>query len=228
MKKNYFLIAGLLLCALVANAQDRIYWGVPNVAISSAKFDGSDIKQVVTISGQTYDMETDYYKGIIYWGEGKYVKKANIDGTNAQTLATVVGQVGGLALDLTNNKLYFSRYAGSAAALIMKCNLDGTELDTIVTSPINNGYTYNLSISPTLQKLYWTEQANSGTGSNSVLRCNLDGSNVETLVTTSNFMPGLAIDEKKSKTVYSLLAGQQSNDYGHDLFHHSNRGFWFL
>lgn len=198
MKKTYLLIACLLLSKFMANAQDRIYYGVPGVAISSVKFDGSDIKQVVTISGQTYDMETDYYKGIIYWGEGRYVKKANIDGTNAQTLATVVRQVGGLALDLTNNKLYFSEFQGPNA-LIVQCNLDGTDIDTIVTSPISYGQTYTLAISPTLQKLYWTERANSGTGSNSVLRCNLDGSNVETLMTISNFMPGLAIDDKNQK-----------------------------
>lgn len=198
MKKIYLLLVCLMALQVAVKAQDRIYYGVPSVAISSSKLDGSDIKQVVTISGQTYDMETDYYKGVLYWGEGSYVKKANIDGTNAQTLTTVSGQVGGLALDLTNNKLYFSRYSGSSNVLIMKCNLDGTNLDTIVTSPITNGNNYNLSISPTLQKLYWTEEATSGS-SNSVLRCNLDGSNVETLMTISNFMPGLAIDEKNQK-----------------------------
>lgn len=196
MKKNYLLLACLVGCALVANAQDRIYWGVPSSSISSAKFDGTDIKQSVTLSAQTYDMETDFYKNILYWGEGAQVKKANTDGTNSETLYTAGGMIGALALDLTNNKLYFSEFGGGSNVRIMQCNLDGTELHTIVTSTISGGQTYTLSISPTLQKLYWTEQNVSG---NYVLRCNLDGTIVETLMTVPNFMPGLTIDEKNQK-----------------------------
>ncbi|MDR3706205.1 MAG: DUF5050 domain-containing protein [Paludibacteraceae bacterium] len=194
MKKIYLLLVYFIALQVAVKAQDRIYWGVPNVAISSAKFDGTDIKQAVTLSGQTYDMETDFYKNVLYWGDGSTVKKANADGTNVQTLYTASGTIGALALDLTNNKLYFSQY-GSTHALIVRCNLDGTGLDTIVTSPISSASTYTLAISTTLQKLYWTEYSTSSY----VLRCNLDGTNVETLMTVSNFMPGLSIDEKNQK-----------------------------
>ena len=143
-------------------------------------------------------METDFYKGILYWGDGRFVKKANTDGTNLQTLYTGSNQIGGLALDLINNKLYFSDY-GSANVTIRRCNLDGTGMEVIVTSPnYLNGRTYNLTISPTLQKLYWTESTISNANS-IIMRCNLDGTNVETLITTTSFIPGLTIDEKNQR-----------------------------
>ncbi|MDP4271898.1 MAG: IPT/TIG domain-containing protein, partial [Bacteroidota bacterium] len=196
MRKTFTLLFIFLITLQVAvKAQDRIYWGIPSNNISSAKLDGTDVKVSVALSGQTYDMETDFYKGILYWGDRSSVKKANTDGTNLQALYTGSKLIGGLALDLIHNKLYFSEFGGGSNVIIRRCNLDGTGMEVIVTSPISNGQTYNLTISTTLQKLYWTEQS----ASNSVMRCNLDGTNVETLMTVSNFMPGLTIDEKNQR-----------------------------
>lgn len=197
ISKSLVIVLFLLLLQESVNAQDRIFWGVASMNISSAKFDGTDIRQSTTISGQTYDMETDFYKNVLYWGEGNSIKKANTDGTNVQILYTGTGTIGGLALDLTNNKLYFNKY-GLTNVPLMRCNLDGTGLETIATSPVSRGNTYTLSISTTLNKIYWTEQT-SGSSSNYVMRCGLDGSNIETLMTVSNFMPGLTIDEKNQK-----------------------------
>ena len=71
--------------------------GVPGNNISSAKFDGTDIRQTVTLSEwNTFDMETDFYKNEIYWGEGYKVKKAKTDGTGLQNLYTASGTIGGL------------------------------------------------------------------------------------------------------------------------------------
>ena len=197
MKRHYLLFLFLLVLQLSLNAQDRIYWGIPSRNISSAKLDGTDVKLSVALSGQTFDMETDFYKGILYWGDDRYVKKANTDGTNLQTLYTSTGRIGGLALDLINNKLYFSDY-GSGKVIIRRCNLDGTGMEVIVTSPNSNLNTYNLTISTTIQKLYWTESTISNTNS-IIMRCNLDGTNVETVKTTTSFIPGLTIDEKNQR-----------------------------
>ena len=197
MKKTLLLLFFLITLQVAVKAQNRIYWGIPSKNISSAKLDGTDVKQSVALSGQTFDMETDFYKGILYWGDYHSVKKANTDGTNLQTLHTGSNQIGGLALDLINNKLYFSDY-GSGNVIIRRCNLDGTGMEVIVTSPNSNLYTYNLTISPTLQKLYWTESTSSNANS-IIMRCNLDGTNIETLLITTNFIPGLTIDEKNQR-----------------------------
>jgi hypothetical protein len=205
MRKVYLFFC-LIMIQVTINAQDRIFWGVPNSNISSAGLDGSDIQQSVTLAAQTYDMETDFYKNILYWGEGGTVKKANWDGTGVQTLYTTSGtMVGALALDLTNNKLYFSTFGGGSNVIIRRCNLDGTDEETILTSPNASGSTYTLSISPSLQKMYWCEQNVTG---NRVMRCNLDGTSIETLLTVSNFIPGMAIDEKNQKL---FLAYWQDN-----------------
>lgn len=201
MKKNYLLLACLVGCALMANAQDRIYWGIPNYAISSAKFDGTDTRHSITLSGTVIDIETDFHTNIIYWGENSQVKKANTNGTNSKTLYTgTYGYIGGIALDLANNKLYFSQFDAKARMLIFQCNLDGTNLDTIVESPMSRGMNYNLTISPTLQKLYWAEKHTAG---NSIMRCNLDGTNIEELMTVTNIIAGLAIDEQNQKLYFA-------------------------
>lgn len=197
MRKIIYLIFCLTAISLTVNGQDRIYWGIFSNSLKSAKFDGSDLKQLGAVPSGCYDMETDFYKNEMYWGDGVYIKKGNTDGTNVQILYTTPsGFTGGLALDLANKKLYFG-IRGVANVLICQCNLDGTDLKTIATSPLRNGQSYTLSISTTLQKLYWTEQ--NGSASNSVLRCNLDGSNIEVLMTVANFMPGLTIDDKNQK-----------------------------
>jgi len=187
MKKTLLLLFILLTTIQIAvKAQNRIYWGIPgpNGNISSAKLDGTDVTPSVALSGQTFDMETDFYKGILYWGDNNFVKKANTDGTNLQILYTGSKNIGGFALDLINNKLYFSEF-GSGNVIIRRCNLDGTGMEVIVTSPnYSNGRTYNLTISPTLQKLYWTESTSVNANS-IIMRCNLEGTNVETLMTTN-------------------------------------------
>ncbi len=197
MKKTLLLLCILLTTIQIAiKAQDRIYWGISDKSISSAKLDGTDVKLSVALSGQTFDMETDFYKGILYWGEDHSVKKANTDGTNLQTLYAGSMDIGGLALDLIHNKLYFSEFGG-AHVIIRRCNLDGTGMEVIVTSPISSEETFSLAISPTLQKLYWTE---SNSNNNSIImRCNLDGTNIETLKATTSFIPGLTIDEKNQR-----------------------------
>jgi len=197
MKKTLLLLCILLTTIQIAiKAQDRIYWGISDKSISSAKIDGTDVKLSVALSGQTFDMETDFYKGILYWGEDHSVKKANTDGTNLQTLYAGSMDIGGLALDLIHNKLYFSEFGG-AHVIIRRCNLDGTGMEVIVTSPISSEETFSLAISPTLQKLYWTE---SNSNNNSIImRCNLDGTNIETLKATTSFIPGLTIDEKNQR-----------------------------
>jgi hypothetical protein len=142
MKSIYLFFLCLITFQVITNAQDRIYWGIPVENISSAKLDGTDIKLSVALSGQTYDMETDFYNNVLYWGDDLSVKKANTDGTNLQVLYTIgsMREIGGLALDLINNKLYFSE-SGGDNVILRRCNLDGTGMEIIVTSPISNGYT---------------------------------------------------------------------------------------
>ena len=205
MRKTFTLLFIFLITLQVAvKAQDRIYWGIYRSNISSAKLDGTDVKPSVTVSDAIYDMETDFYKGILYWGDGHFVKKANTDGTNLQTLYPGSKTIGGLALDLINNKLYFSEYGGGNV-IIRRCNLDGTGMEVIVTSPNSGMETYNLAISTTLQKLYWTESESSNTNS-IIMRCNLDGTNIETLMTTTSFTPGLTIDEKNQRLYLAYWA----------------------
>jgi hypothetical protein len=206
----HLLFILLLIFQGAAKAQDRIYWGVngSDANISSAQLDGSDIRKSASVTTrQGYDMETDFYKKILYFGDGAYVKKCNLDGSDMKTIYTATSGwlIGGLALDLKNNKLYYSQFQQSVGIItIFRSNLDGTGIEPIITSTA--GQTYNLAISQSLQKLYWTV-ANGAT--TTVYRSNLDGTGVETLASLGAFVPGICIDEDNQKL---YLAYWQNNE----------------
>ena len=211
MRKTLHLLFILLLVFQgAAKAQDRIYWGVngSTANISSARLDGTDIQKSVSLTTtQGYDMETDFYKKILYFGDGAFVKKCNLDGSGMQTIYTATPGyiIGGLALDLINNKLYYSQFQqGVGAITIFRSNLDGTGIEPIITS--TTGQTYNLVVSNSLQKLYWTVSIGNAS---TVYRSNLDGTGVEQLTTLPTFVPGICIDEENQKL---YLAYWQNNE----------------
>ena len=68
--------------------------------------------------------------GYIYWVEPTKIRRANLDGTGVQDLVTGVTQGRGIALDLTDNHIYWTE-AGSSK--IRRANLDGTGVQDLIT-----------------------------------------------------------------------------------------------
>jgi hypothetical protein len=110
------------------------------------------------------------------------ILSANPDGSGV----TVILQEGrelpdGLAVDAAAGHLYWTNMGNPKAndGAILRCNLDGGELTTIVPS----GGTFTpkqLQLEAVARKLYWCDREGMR-----VMRANLDGSAIETLVDTS-------------------------------------------
>jgi hypothetical protein len=109
MKRIFTALIAFVALALTAQAQDKIYWGqvvqgAPNgnpTIIGSVNFDGTNSAAVTPLTSFLYDLEIDFYKGIVYWAEnGKGLMKVNTDGSNVQTVVAAPAlQMGAVALD---------------------------------------------------------------------------------------------------------------------------------
>jgi hypothetical protein len=132
---------------------------------------------------------------------GGRVMSCNPDGSD---LRTIVGQAGhmpdGIVVDENNGHIYWTNMGtlGANDGSIIRANLDGTNLTTIVPS----GGTHTakqLQLDKKNRKLYWCDREGMR-----VMRVNLDGSNIETVIETGhddeerrdarNWCVGIALD----------------------------------
>jgi hypothetical protein len=151
---------------------------------------------------------------------GGRVLSANPDGSDV----TVIVQEGrelpdGLAVDAAAGHLYWTNMGSPKAndGTILRCNLDGSHLTTIVSS----GGTFTpkqLQLDPVGRKLYWSDREGMR-----VMRANLDGSAIETLVDTSagderpgadarKWCVGIAVDAEDGLFYWTQKGGDNAGE----------------
>jgi parallel beta-helix repeat protein len=136
----------------------------------------------------------------IYWTDADNsgqatakVWRANLDGTNAQTLVTPGGlNPRFIDLDEAGGKMYWTDIGR-----IDRANLDGTGVVTLVTGlPAPVG----IAIDVPGGKLYWTDES-----ANKIQRANLDGTGVQDLMTGLDGPRGLALDLVNRKMYWTTI-----------------------
>ena len=109
-----------------------------------------------------------------------------MDGSNIETIFITESHISGFALDINEDKLYWTDdvYLPTEdikidrGDQIRRASLDGSNIETLVTTE-ERRYSFTVAGG----KLYWMEEERSTLEGE--IRCaNLDGSNIETLVTT--------------------------------------------
>lgn len=138
-------------------------------------------------------VEFDEVNGKMYWvdsgmfhkvnGANDYLARADIDGSNQEILASVLGGRD-IALDNTNAKIYWAD--NSAAPTIKRAALDGSSVETIISTGIS--FVTGLDIDEANEKLYWLDLP-----SGKIQRSDLDGSNIEDVVTDIAYGVALAV-----------------------------------
>ena len=88
----------------------------------------------------------------------------------------------GIALDVAAGKMYWTDRGNE---WIQRANLDGSEVEGLVTSGLDSPYGIALDVAA--GKMYWTDA-----GTDKIQRANLDGSVVEDLVTSGLRSPAQA------------------------------------
>jgi sugar lactone lactonase YvrE len=118
----------------------KIYWStaVTDVLgeIRRANLDGSNQQVVIADYGRPASIALDVSGGKIYWTDyvNDVVRRANLDGTGRQTLYVVGANLNpdGIALNLTERKVYWAQSYQNDRDKIMRMNLDGTSPEDVL------------------------------------------------------------------------------------------------
>ena len=168
--------------------------------IQRANLDGSNIETLVSeleAPARLVAIVLDVDEGKIYWtnndrgatlpGRAK-IQRANLDGSNIETLvARLIGPFG-IALDVDGGKIYWTGTHG-----IQRANLDGSNIKTLVTNDFRVA-SLGIALDVAEGRMYWTDMEEYAPGTGNVQRANLDGSNIETLVSGLETPFGIALD----------------------------------
>ena len=157
----------------------KMYWvDVDNFVIRRADLDGTNQEDIVT-SGLEFPsaIAVDPIGGKIYWGDqtAAELRRANLDGSNNELLRSTAFHRG-IALDTLNGKVYWSTSNTLFKGDILRCNLDGTMLQTVVTSNDTEFKPGAIALDIAGGKVYWTDYV-----VDVVRRANLNGTNIDTL-----------------------------------------------
>ena len=165
---------------------------------------------VPSVSGTSGDQDTALSH--IYWIEDQSIRRANLDGSNIETLISTsvpsslaldVPVPSSLALDVVGGKIYWTEGLRNTQRRIRRANLDGSNIETLIPSPLLE---YSIPSGITLDvdrgKIYWMDNTTFVFGGGSIRRANLDGSNIETLISYQN-ASSLALDAVGGKIYWT-------------------------
>ena len=139
----------------------------------------------------------------IYWtedtgGDTGAVKRANVDGSNLQLLATLQSVPTSIAVHAANRKLYWTNARGR----IQQADLNGQRIRNLLQDLKDPG---NMTVDATGGKIYWTDWTE---GKNRIRRANLNGKNVQNVANNLESIGGIAI---AGNTIYwTEITGEDS------------------
>ena len=189
----------------------KIYWTDYEFArnrkkIRRANLDGSNSEILFITKNRIYDLALDANGGKIYWANDMYwtddvddnfgsgsdrgdkIQRANLDGSNSETLVLSEDAISDIVLDSTGDRMYWVEYNWDfKESKIRRANLDGSNSETLVSELDKSPRDLALVVDG--DKIYWIDRG-LYIEEGKIWRANLDGSNIETLVTIDN-TPGL-------------------------------------
>ena len=129
----------------------------------------------------------------MYWTDNRgRIQRANLDGSQIETLVSGLGYPNGIALDMAGGKMYWTDNRGR----IQRANLDGSQIETLVSGL---GYLESIALDVAGDRMYWHSKFR-----NRIQWANLDGSQIETLVGGLLFEPNsIALDVAGNKMYWT-------------------------
>ncbi len=190
-------VVDLCLPALGAcnRAGFKIYWTDSGTGkIQRANLDGSNIEDLVTLSGSRFPMgiALDLPVGKMYWAthNPNSIQRANLNGSDVEDLVTT-GILGpqGIIVDPVGRKVF---WADQGSGRIMRASLDGSNVQAAVVRPplsVLNGLAHDRVAG----RLFWTEGRSTNPGA--IMRSGMDGTNMVELLLPAGQLPfGIALD----------------------------------
>lgn len=182
------LVAGwVLFCTpLWVAAATQVYWTAFHseysiLGASRCDLTGENVELLCSAQWGFKGVAIDFIAGKIYLaarGQGT-IERTDLDGSNREAVLTGIHPIG-LALDLAAEKLYWTDYT-YAKAVIMRANLDGTEVETLTRHLGNGCQLEGIAVDVPSGKVYWIERS-----AKRIRRANLDGSGMEIILTCAD------------------------------------------
>lgn len=165
----------------------KVYWSATYSAssrIERANLDGTG-RELLLSSGSdgVLDLTIDFEHQKIYWGDGFQIKRANLDGSNVETLVTSSIPIFAIAVDGVRRKIYWPGGGG-----FMRANLDGSNVEPLFQASIASQG--GVDLDHVEAKVYWI--ANEG----GVYRARADGNGTDIQQIIPPSILGLITDVK--------------------------------
>ena len=157
-------------------AKDKIYVTNGRSKIQRLNLDGSSFQSnFITGLKSPENITVDTENGKIYWSEGANLRRANLNGSNRQDIATGSGSLTGIAV--ASGKIYWTEKSNTTgnSGQIRRANPNGSNVEKLVT--INGSAPLGIAVDFAGRKLYWTNS------DGKIQRADLNGSSVEDVVT---------------------------------------------
>jgi len=155
--------------------------------VISMKPDGSEKNVLVTGCRHPDGIVVDTKAGHIYWtnmgipslNDGS-IERADLDGNNQKVIVPQGGTFTPkqIHLDKKNGRLYWCDREGMR---VMRCNLDGSKLETLVQSGEGDKdrrdqtrWCVGITLDPERGHIYWTQKGSDDSGLGRILRANAD------------------------------------------------------
>jgi hypothetical protein len=219
---------------VVDTAAKHIYWtNMGNVSandgtIERSDLDGGNLTTIVPKAGTwtPKQLKLDAKHGKLYWSdrEGMRIMRANIDGSNIETLVeTAQGDVArkdarnwcvGIALDVDGGKVYWTQKGSGGNGRIFRANLEIPKgEDALSRSDIELLFDalpepIDMDLDLTHRVMYWTDRGDPPRG-NTVSRAPMDPHKLEQEILVSGLKEGIgiALDLQGGRMFYTDLSG---------------------
>lgn len=187
-------------------AAGKLYWtDEGGNALQRSNLDGSNRETLVTGFVGPRGVALDVAAQKVYWVDRPFdrIRRADLDGQNVEIVLDS-GLIDPLqiALDPGAGHMYLTDTGDNASGCILRANLDGTGLITLVGGL---GDPIGIALDLSAGLMYWNDSVQY-----TISRANLDGSDVAVLVSTGLVFPlGLAVDEAVGR-IYWTDAGTEN------------------
>ena len=211
-------VAQVYAAGTPASPADRLWWTASSAAkIRRATLDptGAPEDAITAIGGtqpQPFGLALDEAGGKVYWTvraiAGGPIQRANLDGSDPETLVTGLTVARSIALDVAAGKMYWTLDFGHK---IQRANLDGSNPEDLVTGA---DFYAGLALDLSAGKMYWT----TFDFVRGIHRANLDGSAPQTLISGLGAPVSIALDVAADKMYWT----EQIAPTGQDTIHRAN------
>jgi sugar lactone lactonase YvrE len=174
----------------VAVDATHLYWAdTANDAVMRSDLDGANVMTLVSDAANSHPYGVAVDATHVYWTDlqTQLVKRADLDGSNVVTLVDGTGLLQPAAIAVDGTYLYLGDVAGNGK--IMRANLDGTGLETLVETPA-----YPFAVAVDSGHLYWAITGSNEGADGAIWRSALDGSGAATIATNQAHPAGIAVD----------------------------------